>query len=247
MAARTRKQPKRETDLYAPVRDYLEIHGYTVRAEVNHCDITATKGDDLIIIELKRQFGIDLLMQATERQRISESVYVAIPAPARMGRKSRWPGIKRLVRQLELGLLLVYLDGPAPRVEIAFHPLPYQRQRRKKARRAVLQEMAGRSANHNIGGSTRRQLVTAYRENAIHIACCLERFGALKPKQLRAFGTGAKTTSILSSNFYGWFERVARGVYALTAQGKDELGLYPEVVTPYRAKVKEYEPPEGVE
>ena len=232
----------RETDLYGPVHDYLVSNGYTVRGEVNQCDITAQKGDDLIVIELKRSFSAGLLFQATERQRITDSVYVAVPAPAQMGRNSRWRGMKRVLRQLELGLILVFLEGPAPRVEVAFHPLPYQRQKRSRARRAVLEEIAQRSGDYNQGGSTRTKLVTAYRENAIHIACCLEARGPMSPKGLRALGTGPKTASILNNNFYDWFERVDRGIYTISADGRAALSDYPGLVARYRAKLRD-DPP----
>jgi hypothetical protein len=33
----------RESDLYAPVRDFLAAQGYTVRAEVKHCDVVAVR------------------------------------------------------------------------------------------------------------------------------------------------------------------------------------------------------------
>ena len=52
----------------------------------------------------------------------------------------------------------------------------------------------GRSAwrtfrgDDNAGGSTRRPLVTAYRENALLVAAVLARHGPLAPKQLRALG-----------------------------------------------------------
>ena len=36
-----------ESDLYLPVKDYLEKHGYRVRGEVKNCDVVATKEDDL--------------------------------------------------------------------------------------------------------------------------------------------------------------------------------------------------------
>jgi len=243
--AKKKKKPSiLETDLFEPVRAYLEAQGYTVRAEVKDCDITARKDDDLVIVELKRHFSTDLLIQATERQRISDSVYVAIPAPANMGRKSRWPGITRVLRQLELGLIIVSLDGPSPRVEVVFHPTPYQRRKRKRARRAVIEEMAMRSGNYNMGGSTGKRLITAYRENAIHIACCLDAFGPMQPRQLRAMNTGPKTLTILSSNFYGWFQRVDRGVYTVTAAGRDALDEYPELITQYRALIADQEPPE---
>jgi hypothetical protein len=241
--AKGKKQNLLETDLFEPIRDYLEAQGCTVHAEVKGCDITAQKDDDLIVVELKRHFSIDLLIQATERMRISDSVYVAIPAPARMGRKSRWPGIKRVLRQLELGLIIVFLDGPSPGVEVVFHPTPYQRQKRKRARRAVIEEMANRSGNYNRGGSTGKQLITAYRENAIHIACCLDKFGPMQPRQLRAMDTGPKTLTILSSNFYGWFQRVERGVYTITAKGRSALDDHPQLVAQYRAQIAELEPP----
>jgi len=243
VATRGTDGPHRETDLYGPIQTYLAARGYTVRAEVGHCDITAQKDDDLVVIELKRHLSVELLIQATARQRIAESVYVAVPAPANMGRKSRWPGIKRVVRQLELGLILVFFDGPAPRVEVVFHPRPYQRRRRRSARRAVLQEMAGRSGNYNEGGSTGRKLVTAYRESAIHIACCLEKFGPLTPRQLRALDTGPKTTAILYGNYYGWFDRVARGLYAIAARGTEELAAYPDLVARYREPLDGQTPP----
>jgi len=226
--------PQRETELYAPIRDFLDGNGYTVRAEVHGCDIAAEKDGELIIIEMKRHFGIDLLYQATDRQRRTDSVYVAIPVPDDMGRNPRWRAIKRLLRQLELGLIVVFFGGPAPRVELVFHPLPYQRQKRSGARRAILREMAGRSNDLNVGGSAQRKLVTAYRENALQIACCLEALGPTSPGRLRALGTGPKTTAILYGNVYGWFDRVDRGVYSLTAQGVAALEVYPEIVARYR-------------
>ena len=233
----------KETDLYQPIHDYLVKLGYGVQAEVNHCDIIASKNDDLIVIELKTRFGLDLLMQATQRQSITDSVYVAIPGPITMSKRSRWPQKKRLLRQLELGLILVHLGQDEPWVEIAFHPLPYQRRKLKRKKRAVLDEIALRSGSYNQGGSTKTKLVTAYRENAIFIACCLEKFGALTPAQLRVMNTGSKTTSILSSNFYDWFQRVERGVYALSSQGRTDLKQYPALRKNFIKQLKGFETP----
>ena len=233
----------KETDLYQPVHDYLVKQGYAVQAEVNHCDIIASKDDDLIVIELKTRFGLDLLMQATQRQSITDSVYVAIPGPINMSKRSRWPQKKRLLRQLELGLILVHLSLDEPWVEVAFHPLPYQRRKLKRKKRAVLKEMSLRSGSYNQGGSTKKKLVTAYRENALLIACCLDKFGSLTPAQLRAMNTGLKTGSILSSNFYDWFQRMERGVYDLSAQGKTDLGNYPELRKRFYRQLKGVDTP----
>ncbi len=227
----------KETDLYQPIHDYLIAQGYIVQAEVNHCDITAVKGDDLIVIELKRQFGIDLLVQATDRQSITDSVYVALPGPLKLGRRSQWRKKIRLLRRLELGLIVVTFKKEGARIEVVCHPQPYQRQRLKRRKRAVLEEINNRSGSFNQGGSVKKKLMTAYRENAIQIACFLERLGPLSPKRLRALGTGPKTLSILSNNHYKWFKRVERGVYDLTALGTKELGLYPELALQYRREL----------
>ncbi|MFA6241094.1 MAG: DUF2161 family putative PD-(D/E)XK-type phosphodiesterase [Candidatus Hydrogenedentales bacterium] len=228
-----------EVDLYAPLRDYLEAQGYTVRSEVNGCDVVAVKGDDLIVVELKRAFGIALLVQAAERQRISDSVYVAIPRPDSSLASKRWKGTRHLLRRLELGLILIAPRSRARKVEIVFHPTPFDRKKRSQKRRAVLKEVAGRSGDYNQGGSTRRKLMTAYRESAIRIAVCLDRFGPMTPKGLRALGAGPKTTGILYDNVYGWFERVGRGLYALSAQGKNELGQYQDLVAAFSAELPE--------
>lgn len=223
-----------ETDLYRPVHDYLAKQGYTVRAEVNHCDIAAVKGDDLIVIELKRAINITLLAQAVERQKITDSVYVAVPRPANM---RKWMGqsksVQLLLRRLEIGLILVSTKSSKPSVEVIFHPVPFDRRKRKSVHRAVITEINGRSGDFNEGGSCRRKLVTAYRENAIHIACCLCLRGPLSPKDLRSLGTGAKTLSILYTNVYSWFERVGRGLYALSAKGRAEICAYSELVEHY--------------
>jgi hypothetical protein len=223
----TQPKPLKETDLYAPIRDFLEAQGYEVRGEVEGCDIAARKGDDLIIVELKRRFGADLLMQATERQRVSDSVYVGIPRPKSMGRGKQWKGLKRLLRQLELGLILVSFNGKKAQVEVAFHPSPYARKKLKRRRRAVIEEIEGRSGDYNQGGSSQKKLMTAYRECAVKIACFLEILGPQSPRALRALGTGTKTLSILYDNHYGWFEKVSRGVYAVTRKGRKEIDAYP--------------------
>jgi hypothetical protein len=222
----------RESDLYAPLRDYLVAQGYAVQGEVKRCDVVARKDDDLIVIELKQRFSTQLLVQAVDRQKITDSVYVALPGPYEGGRRSRWRGIEPLLRRLELGLIAVTLGDP-PHVQVVFHPLPYRRRKQSRRKRAVLQEVAARTGDYNQGGSVRRAVVTAYRENAIHIACCLRRFGPLTPKELRALGTCSKTTRIVASNFYGWFRRVDRGVYELTPQGHRELDVYPELGARY--------------
>lgn len=236
MSITDRKSKMAETDLYAPVRDYLLEQGYKVRSEVRNCDIVAVRGDDLIVIELKRSIGMTLLAQAIDRQKITDSVYVAVPRPSNMRRwSSQTKSVQALLRRLELGLILVSARSSKPSIQVLFHPVPFARKKRKSAHRAVLTEINGRTGDFNEGGSCRRKLVTAYRENAIHIACCLSEHGPLAPKALRALGTCDKTTSVLYTNVYGWFERISKGLYALSPKGREEIAAYGELVEHYRA------------
>lgn len=229
-----------ETDLYQPLHDYLVKLGYTVRAEVNHCDIVATKAAELVIIEMKSSFNATLLIQATQRQKMAEWVYIAIPRP-KTGRFSRqWKALCHLVRRLELGLLLVDLCAAPPQVDVIFHPEPFDREKSRRSGRRktgqLLTEVRERHGNYNIGGSTQQKIMTVYKENALQIACYLERYGPLALCDLKRLGTGNKTASILQKNYYHWFERIAKGIYQITPNGTEFLTHYPELVAFYLAK-----------
>jgi hypothetical protein len=229
------REALREADLAPPLVAYLRGEGWTVRSEVKDCDIAATRDGELLVVEMKTSMSLALLTQAANRQRITDTVYVAIPRPAN---KWKWwkdsRGVQHLLRRLELGLLLVSTD-PAG-VDVVFHPHPFTRKKRAKTRRAVLHEIESRTADYNRAGSNRTKLVTAYRENAIHVACCLRRKGSLAPAQLRALGTGEKTYSILRNNVYGWFERRDDGTWALTDVGGAALADYPALTARYSRK-----------
>jgi hypothetical protein len=139
---------------------------------------------------------------------------------------------------LEIGLLLVEQGAMGMVVSKQFDPLPYQRKKNTRSRRALLTEVADRSGDYNVGGSTKRTLMTAYRENAILIACCLAKLGPSSPKSLRNLGAGDKTTSILSANHYGWFQRVEKGVYELTDQGDFESRSFKQIYEQAEAYLK---------
>ncbi|MBT2637877.1 DUF2161 family putative PD-(D/E)XK-type phosphodiesterase [Bacillus sp. ISL-39] len=228
-----------EADLYEPIRKHFIKQGYRVNGEVHDCDLTAVKDEELIIVELKLNLNIDLLLQATRRQRLTDLVYIAIPKPKRISRK-RWNDIIQLVRRLELGLIIVSLAGNRKKIEFKVHPEPYKRMTSKNTRKkaALIKEIEGRSADYNIGGSNKTKIMTAYKENCIQIACYLEKLGQMSPKALVALGTGDKTPLILQNNYYKWFERVQRGIYVITEQGKSDLEDYPELVAYYLGGLK---------
>lgn len=225
----------KEEDLYQPVKDYLEELGYKVNGEVRHCDLTALKEEQLIIVELKKNLSVTLLSQAVDRQRTADLVYIAIPKPKKFAFNSKWKDIIHLLRRLELGLIFVTVKKGKNLVEVVQDPTPFDRnrsiQQNKRKRSLLIKEIEGRKMDLNKGGSRGKKLVTAYREASIFIACCLNMYGPLSPKKLRALGSNEKkTTSILSINHYGWFQRVQNGVYAITEEGVKALAQYSELV-----------------
>lgn len=231
-----------ETDLYRPVHDYLVNQGYTVHSEVKNCDITAMKGDELVVVELKTSFNLKLLAQGVKRQRIADSVYLAIPSPKGGKHSAGWQDMCLLLRRLELGLILVKPDAYVDSIEIVFHPHTFDRLRSmnsgKKLRRHIIKEAEARYGDFNKGGSNKQKLMTAYRENSVFIACCMQKYGPLSPAKLKKMGTGSKTPSILSKNFYGWFDHVEKGTYALHPQAGKFLDGYPELVKYYMCKLE---------
>lgn len=238
------KETKRyEVDLYKPVKEYFTQQGYDVHGEVNECDVAGVKEQELVLIELKLSLSIDLLIQATKRQRLTNEVYVAIPKPKMNFRSKKWKDSCHLVRRLELGLILVSFTDEGEWAEIVFHPASFDRnksmQRSKKKRNAMLTEMEGRLNDNNVGGSSQTKIMTAYKESCIHIACCLLQLGPLSPKSLRKMGTGEKTLTILNKNYYGWFDRVRRGIYMINDTGKSELHTFPDLFNHYHQVVRE--------
>ncbi|MBM7583489.1 hypothetical protein JOC86_000026 [Bacillus pakistanensis] len=229
-----------EVDLYKPIQQYFTNKGYEVHGEVKHCDVAAVKGEELVIVELKRNLTVELLVQAAKRQRLTDLVYIAIPKPKYSLYSRKWQDICHLIRRLELGLILVSFQKSGAKMEISIPPTPFDRlknmKRNKKKSNAIIKEINGRNGDYNIGGSNKTKIMTAYKENCIQIACFLERFGPLSPKALKEKGTGERTQSILSKNYYGWFDKVQRGVYTLSEKGKNEFLSFPQIVKYFNEK-----------
>ena len=217
-----------ETELFLPVCNWLIKKGYAVHAEVKHCDVAAYNDDGIIVVELKRAFTIDLLLQAIERQTLDASVYVAIPA--RPMEIKRLQMITKLLNRLQVGLLIVDMKSNPPRVTHSFSPTPETRRRSSSKTSALLQEISRRSLNLNVGGSTRKPIMTAYREQVLTVAVGLARLGATSARRLCKIGAPKNTWNILRGNYYGWFVNPAKGIYDLTDLGKKALQDYSELV-----------------
>lgn len=86
-----------ETALYPAIKRFLAGAGFEAKGEVCGCDIVAVRGADrprLAIVEMKRGFSLDLLLQAIDRMRPVDEVWLAVPI-TRRGR-DRDPRVRRL-------------------------------------------------------------------------------------------------------------------------------------------------------
>lgn len=225
-----------ESELYLPVKTFLEAQGYTVRAEVNECDIVAIRGDDLVVVELKATFSLALVLQGIDRQTMTDNVFLAVEAPARKRNATHWHDVRRLCGRLGLGLLFVTFVGKdEPQVEVVCEPNVAGIRRNKRKKTLLKKEFDRRSGDYNVGGSARRPdktarpTVTAYREDALRIARYIQNQGTASPQELRTRLGIMKVDSILQKNYYGWFERVKRGVYALSSVGTVDIENYADV------------------
>jgi hypothetical protein len=209
-----------ETDLYPPVKALLERQGYTVKGEVHRCDIVAVRGaEPPVVVELKRTFGLGLVLQGIDRLSLTDTVYLAVGTwPPRLG------DVKKLCRRLGLGLMIV---GDR-RAEVLLDPLPYRP--RKNARRVarLVGEHARRVGDPNRGGMTRLPIMTAYRQEALRCAGLLAAHGPMPLKALRAAGDVPNAASILQRDVYGWFERIERGTYRVSPEGRRGLERFGE-------------------
>ena len=225
----------KETDLYEPIRAFLEEEGYQVQAEVKDCDIAAVKDGQLVIVELKKSFNLKLVYQGLERQSLTEQVFVAIPRPKKGAREKSWKDMLKLLKRLELGLLTVALDSPLKTVDVVLEPSDSIAWKNRKKREKLQAELENRQVDANVGGMTRRKIITAFREKSIRLACLLEKEGQVSTASLRERGL-EDSVGILSRNYDKWFKRVEKGVYALSEKGKEALENedYAKVVAFYR-------------
>jgi hypothetical protein len=221
-----------EQQLYGPVKAFLESQGYDVKGEVRDCDVVGTRGGEPpVIVELKLRFTLTLVLQGIERLSLSDCVYLAVPQPSgrRVGTADD-ATVRRLCRRLGLGLLVV--NARSLRVEVLLDPLPYAP--RKNTRRAtlLLGEHARRVGDPNIGGTNRTKLVTAYRQEALRCAQLLQAHGPMKVALLRRDGQAPNAGKILLQDVYGWFQRLERGIYALSEGGAAGLAAFAHVLEP---------------
>ena len=212
-----------ETSLYPAVKRFLEAAGFDVKGEVKGCDIVAVHAGEpltLAIVEMKLGLSLELLLQAMDRTRVADEVWLAVPATRRGRDRDR--RVHRLCRLLGFGCWRSAPRGTASRCWRS--PGRISRDGTIAAEPGCWQEHARRRGDPSVGGMTRQPIMTAYRQQALDCAALL-RTGLSRPAELRSVAPDAG--QILLRNVYGWFERQRRGVYQLTPAGEAALHRWP--------------------
>lgn len=209
----------KETDLYAPIKAMLEAQGYEVKGEIGAADLVAVReAEDPVIVELKTSFSLSLFHQGTERQRLTDAVYVAVPRGSGAAFARSLKNNTHLCRRLGLGLITVRMKDAL--VEIHLDPAPYRPRVAVKQKQRMLKEFAKRTGDPNLGGSTRQGLITAYRQDAMRCLTVLHENGPTKAAAVAKLAQVETARRLMADNHYGWFEKVQTGIYALSPKGQ---------------------------
>jgi hypothetical protein len=212
-----------EANLYPPVKRFLERLGFEVKGEICGCDLVAIRDGApaaVIIGELKLTFTLDLVLQAVDRSAVCDEVWLAVRASRRGRGREHDRRVKKLCRLLGFGLLVVTASN---KVDVVVEPVPWRPRRDAKRRSAIITEHRRRQGDPTVGGSTRRPIMTAYRQQALGCAAALAQAPA-RPRDLKHAIPDAP--KILLRNVYGWFTRIERGLYALSDAGRTALAQW---------------------
>lgn len=253
---------KLETELYPPIKAFFTSRGYEVKAEIRGCDLVAYRADQTqpIIVEMKKTFTLPLLLQGIDRQKTGAAVWLAVERnrTKRGAHNQRFTELTALCRRLKLGFMTVTFyrtkppvievwsepDGArqAPAIDttnaaestVSYTAVSGRRQKAGAAR--LMKEFNARSGDYNVGGSTKRKLVTAYRERAIQCALALACHGPSAPRHVTNWTGCPSAGALLRSNHYGWFRRIGKGLYSLAPAGAEGLHEFTEVTAVWASK-----------
>ena len=217
----------REVDLYRPLKHFLTQQGYEVKGEVQHCDVIAVRGDErVVVVELKLSVNLTVVLQALDRLQITDTVYIGVPKGIVVLKKQR-KQIVKLLRMLGLGLIVIDPTAGVGGVDVLCDPSGYKPRQVKQRTHQLLGEFMHRVGDPNAGGSSvRRGIMTVYRQKALAIVEYLREHGETKAAIIARSLAEPRTRVILYDNVYGWFDRLGKGVYALSPRGEIEFAQW---------------------
>lgn len=221
-----------EKDLFAPIKAYFEGYGYVCDGEVNDIDLYMEKDGAGVAVELKQTLDFKAIQQAALRQKYVDTVFIGIFRPKNEASHSFKDRVY-LLKRLGVGLILVTKSTGT--IEIVNEPVVSElsafQSNNKTKKKALSTEFQRRKIKANVGGVTRTKLITGYRQDALlvlHALCALG--GSGSTKEVRTCCHIEKTASILRDNYYGWFEKKGRGLYAVLPAGYEALETFSQIL-----------------
>lgn len=169
----------KETELFSPVKLWLEHGGYRVYSEVmpakgtmRRADVLGLHGGVTTVVELKRTLSLDLMAQAIEWKRYAHLIYAAVPATSR---HKKTPGAHDCIHPLakkilvEHGIGLLYVNGD--KVDQVVRP------RLNRKIFPILRESLNEyhETHSPDGGSSKGGHITPYRTTMLRVREFLER------------------------------------------------------------------------
>lgn len=219
----------KESDLYPPLKRFLEAQGFEVKGEVQDCDVLAVRGEEPpVVVELKLSLNLGVILQAVDRLALTPMVYIGIPLRCKVLNRQR-KLIFKLLRMLGLGLVSIDADRQGGGVQVLLDPQEYRPRPSKQRRERLLGEFAKRAGDPNLGGAEKRKgIMTAYRQRTLAVARFLAKQGPTKAAHIAMTLDEPKAREIVYRDVYGWFDRVSPGVYDLSPRGRQEIPLWQE-------------------
>jgi len=219
----------KESDLYLPLKKFLEVQGYEVKGEVKDCDVMAVHTENLdeepLIVEFKMSINLSVVLQAVDRLSLSSRVYIGLPKQYKLAsNRNRKRKIIKLLKMLGLGLIVIDPTIKTGSVDVVVEPNEYKPKKSKPKLKRHLNEFHTRIGDPNKGGaSTIIGRVTAYRQRSLAIAYYLKSNGATKASDLAKEIGDPKARDVLYNNYYGWFVKESRGIYKITKLGEKDI------------------------
>lgn len=216
----------KESDLYPPLKSYLESQNYEIKGEVGDCDVLAIRDAELpLIVELKLSLNLTVVLQAVDRLKLTSSVYIGVPKQC-SALKRKYKQVCKLLRLLGVGLITIDPLLKSGGVRILLDPGEYIPRISKQSQLRLLGEFEKRVGDPNLGGSSQKGTMTAYRQKALLVALFLDKQGPTKASDVAHQTKETKARDILYRDVYGWFDRISRGIYELSPRGKREIVIW---------------------
>ncbi|MEI3524603.1 MAG: DUF2161 family putative PD-(D/E)XK-type phosphodiesterase [Anaerotignum sp.] len=225
-----------ETDLYEPSAAFWRKKRNRVQAEAKDGTLRRKKMGNWLLWS-SEPFQRKPVDQALDRQSLTEQVFVAIPRPQKGQREKSWKNMLKLLKRLEIGLLTVALDSPLKTVDVVLTPSDSLAWKNRKKRERLQAELENRQDSANTGRHEPQEDCDVLSEKVLYLCCILENRSCYIWRTA-GNGTGRKIHVHTANNVYHWFERVEKGVYRLSEEGRKALEEpdYEKVIEYYRKK-----------